>query len=263
LAADEEAGGRNFAQFARQRRPRIGRVERRPRSTREQIQMLSAARFAVRVLAAGALALALAAGAGAETAKKGDKEKDKDAANKPALVATYGDWSVFHSQSGKSRICYTLAQPKSRDPEDPKRDSAYAFISERPGEGVRNEVSFIMGFEIGAAGAAPDAKDKKKSDAKDPKKKKDKAEAKSRKDKADLISPTATIGDAEFELLPKGSDLWVKNAAKESQLIDEMRKGTQLKIKAGSKKGSVTEDTYSLTGFSQAIDRAIKDCPGT
>jgi invasion protein IalB len=218
--------------------------------------MLFAARFAVRFLAVGGLVLALAAGVQAETAKKADKEKDsKDAPNKPALVASYGDWSVFRSQSGKSRICYTLAQPKTRDPEDLKRDPAYAFISERPGEGVRNEVSFIMGFEIGA----PEAKEKRHSDSKE----KDKPEARSKKDKADLIPPTATIGEADFELLPKGSNLWVKNAAKESQLIDEMRKGVQLKIKAGSKKGSVTEDTYSLTGFSQAIDRALKDCPGT
>jgi invasion protein IalB len=263
LAADAEVGGRNFAQFAGQRRPRIGRVQRRSRSTRNKGHMQFAARFAVRFLAAGGLALALAAGAQAETAKKADKEKDKDAANKPALVASYGDWSVFHSQTGKSRICYTLAQPKSRDPEDPKRDPAYAFISERPGEGVRNEVSFIMGFEIGAPGAAPDAKDKKKADAKDPKEKKDRGEVKSKKDKVELVPPTAMIGDVDFELLPKGSDLWVKNAAKESQLIDEMRKGALLKIKAGSKKGSVTEDTYSLTGFSQAIDRALKDCSGT
>jgi invasion protein IalB len=223
--------------------------------------MLFAARFAVRCLAAGVLVLALAAGAGAETAKKADKEKDgKDAAGKPALVASYGDWSVFRSSSGKSRICYTLAQPKTRDPEDVKRDPAYAFISERPAEGVRNEVSFIMGFEVGGAAGASDAKDKKHADSKE---KKDKAEAKSKKDKAASVAPTATIGEADFELLPKGSDLWVKNAAKESQLIEEMRKGAELKIKAASKKGGVTEDTYSLTGFSQAIDRALKDCPGT
>jgi invasion protein IalB len=259
LAAGRKAGGRNFAPFAVQRTARIGAVQRRSRSTKEQSQMLFAARFAVRLLAAGGLVLALAAGAQAESAKKADKEKDKGAADKPSLVASYGDWSVFRSQSGKSRICYTLAQPKSRDPEDLKRDPAYAFISERPGEGVRNEVSFIMGFEIGAPGG-PEAKDKKASDSKE---KKDKAEAKSKKEKAELVAPMATIGEADFELLPKGTNLWVKNAAKESQLIEEMRKGVQLKIKAGSKKGSVTEDTYSLTGFSQAIDRALKDCPGT
>ena len=121
----------------------------------------------------------------------------------------------------------------------------------RPGERVRNEVSFIMGFEVGAAPPAADPKDKKKADAKD------------KKSKSDPISPTAVIGDAEFELLPKGNNVWVKNAAQESQLIDEMRKGAKLTIKAASKKGNVTIDSYSLAGFSQAIDRALKDCPGT
>ena len=200
-----------------------------------------------RLLASCGVVVAVASGVHAETAKK----SDKDAANKPALVASYGDWSVFQSQAGKSHICYTLAQPKERAPADLKRDPAYAFISERPGERVRNEVSFIMGFEVGAAPPPADPKDKKKADAKD------------KKSKSDPISPTAVIGDAEFELLPKGNDVWVKNAAQESQLIDEMRKGVKLKIKAASKKGNVTIDSYSLSGFSQAIDRALKDCPGT
>ncbi len=200
-----------------------------------------------RLLASCGLVVAVASGVQAETVKK----PEKDAANKPALVASYGDWSVFQSQAGKSHICYTLAQPKERAPADLKRDPAYAFISERPGERVRNEVSFIMGFEVGAAPPTADPKDKKKADAKD------------KKSKSDPISPTAVIGDAEFELLPKGNNVWVKNAAQESQLIDEMRKGAKLMIKAASKKGNVTIDSYSLAGFSQAIDRALKDCPGT
>jgi hypothetical protein len=201
-----------------------------------------------RLLLACGLAIAGASGAYAETAKRPEKEA---AANKPALVASYGDWSVFQSQAGKSHICYTLAQPKERAPADIKRDPAYAFISERPSERVRNEVSFIMGFEVGAAPPPAESKDRKKSDAKD------------RKSRNDVVPPTAVIGDVEFELLPKGNDVWVKNAAQESQLIDEMRKGAKLMIKAASKKGAVTIDSYSLSGFSQAIDRALKDCPGT
>jgi hypothetical protein len=207
-----------------------------------------------RLFAACGLVAALATSAHAAAAKK----PDKDAAGKPALVGTYGDWSVYQSAAGKSRICYTLATPKDRAPADLKRDPGYAFISERPAERVRNEVSFIMGFEVAAAPTAdPKDKDKKKSEAKDKKVRKDAKEA------ADPVTPTAEIGDASFELLPKGSDLWVKNAAQESQLIDEMRKGTKLLIKAASKRGKTTIDSYSLVGFSQAIDRALKDCPGT
>jgi hypothetical protein len=208
-----------------------------------------------RVLLLCATLAAVSTGAQAETAKK----PDKDAANKPALVGTYGDWSVYQSAAGKSRICYTLATPKDRAPADLKRDPGYAFISERPAERVRNEVSFIMGFEVAGVPAAEPkekdrGKDKRKSDAKD---KKDSDET------ADVSAPTAEIGDAAFELLPKGSDLWVKNAAQESQLIDEMRKGTKLTIKAASKRGKLTVDSYSLVGFSQAIERALKDGPGT
>jgi hypothetical protein len=53
----------------------------------------------------------------------------------------------------------------------------------------------------------------------------------------------------------------VKNAAKEGQLVDEMRKAAKLQVKAASKKGNLTTDTYSLVGFSQALERVQKDCP--
>jgi invasion protein IalB len=191
--------------------------------------------------------LAFVAGAAFGETKPAEKTKTDAPAAKPELLGSYGDWSVFHSQSGKNKVCYTLAQPKQRDPEDLKRDPGYAFISERPGEGVRNEVSLIMGFDVGAPSAESDAKDS--GDAKDKKKSK-------------LVAPTAEVGDSSFDLLPKGANLWVKNAAQESALVAEMRKGKSLVVKATSKKGNLTTDTYSLSGFAQAIDRALKDCPG-
>jgi len=194
--------------------------------------------------------LALAAGAALAETKPVDKPKSDASDAKPELVGSYGDWTVFHSQSGKNKVCYTLAQPKQRDPDDLKRDPGYAFISERPGEGVRNEVSLIMGFDVGAP-SADDAKDS--GDNKDKKKEKDK--------KRELVAPTAEVGDSSYDLLPKGANLWVKNAAQESALVAEMRKGKTLVVKATSKKGNLTTDTYSLSGFAQAIDRALKDCP--
>jgi invasion protein IalB len=209
--------------------------------------MLIAAPLAARAVALTLCAsLAVVAGAAFGETKPAEKSKAEAPAGKPELLGSYGDWSVFHSQSGKNKVCYTLAQPKQRDPEDLKRDPGYAFISERPGEGVRNEVSLIMGFDVGAPGAEDSADNKDK--------KKDK--------KHELIAPTAVIGDSSFDLLPKGANLWVKNAAQESALVAEMRKGKTLVVKASSKKGNVTVDTYSLSGFAQAIDRALKDCPG-
>jgi len=185
------------------------------------------------------------------TPKSGGKEEPA----KPSLVATFGDWNVFVGEVGKGRICYTLAQPKSREPASLTRDPGYAFISDRPSEGVRNEVSFIMGFDVAAGDTAesnPDAKPGEKAASK--------SNAKSKPSVAP--APVALVDQASFEMLPKGGNLWVKNAAKESALVAEMRKGAKLLVKAASLRGHQSVDTYSLTGFAQAMERLQKECPG-
>jgi invasion protein IalB len=231
-------------------------------------------RLVLSSLSAVGLAVAAASALGAfapALAEATTKPAKKDDASKPALVATFGDWNVFVGQVGKGRICYTLAQPKTRDPSSLKRDPGYAFISDRPAEGVRNEVSFIMGFDIGAgadsteAAADDKAAEKpapksgaKKSDAKRSDAKRSDAKPKT----AAIPAPVALVDEETFEMLPKGGNLWVKNAARESALIAEMRKGTKLIIKAASLRGHESIDTYSLAGFAQAMERLQKECPG-
>jgi invasion protein IalB len=207
--------------------------------------------------AASALAPPVAAATAAtKPAKAAPKTEKKEEASKPALVATFGDWNVFVGEAGKGKICYTLAQPKSREPASLTRDPGYAFISDRPAEGVRNEVSFIMGFDVAGGADATEAK----LDPKPGEKPASKSDAKSKTPAGP--APVALVDEASFEMLPKGANLWVKNAAKEPALITEMRKGAKLVIKAASLRGHQSIDTYSLTGFAQALDRVQKECPG-
>ena len=72
---------------------------------------------------------------------------------KPRLIATYGDWSVYCSKAKSSKVCYSLATPKMRTPDLPNRGQSYLFVSNRPGEGVANEVSFVMGAALSPRGA--------------------------------------------------------------------------------------------------------------
>jgi hypothetical protein len=192
--------------------------------------------------------------AATKAAKPAPKSGAKEEASKPSLVATFGDWNVFVGEVGKGRICYTLAQPKSREPASLTRDPGYAFISDRPAEGVRNEVSFIMGFDV-SGGDTTEAKTEAK-----PGEKPSKSDAKSKTSAA--AAPIALVDQASFDMLPKGGNLWVKNAAKESALITEMRKGSKLVVKAASLRGHQSIDTYALGGFAQAMDRLQKECPG-
>jgi len=220
--------------------------------------MFSMMRLALSSLRAVALAVTAAsvAGALAPASAATTKLAKKEDASKPALVATFGDWNVFVAEAGKGRICYTLAQPKTREPASLKRDPGYAFISDRPGEGVRNEVSFIMGFDI----AAGEDTTETKPNAKPAEKPAPKSEAKPKTPPAP--APVASVDETTFEMLPKGGNLWVKNAAREGALIAEMRKGTKLVIRAASLRGHESTDTYSLAGLAQAMDRLQKECPG-
>lgn len=145
---------------------------------------------------------------------------------KPVPVTTSGDWGVFTTQGGKSKTCYVLAKPSARAPAALKRDPAYVFISTRPAENVRNEVSIIMGFAMKAGGDA-----------------------------------RADIGGVTFELAPQGSNAWLKNLAEQDRFLDALRKGSKMTVRAASAKGNVTTDTYSLSGLSGALDRLQKECP--
>ena len=225
------------------------------------MKLLRFSRFSRIASAIAALAfVALLTQAQAAT-KKSDK---KEEAAKPSLVASFGDWNVFVGQAGKGRICYTLAQPKTREPSTLKRDPGYAFISDRPAEGVRNEVSFIIGFDVSAgteAEAKTDTKSDVKPDAKPEKPSAKQAKVASKTKAKSIDGPVAEVDQADFDLLPKGANLWVKNAARESELITEMKKGSTLEVRAASLKGNASTDSYSLSGFSQAMERLQKECP--
>ena len=153
-------------------------------------------------------------------------EAKKELSAKPTLVGSYGDWGAYEAQGPKSKICYALAQPKERTPASLKREQGYIFISTRPGEHVRNEVSVIMGLPLKEGSG--DAK--------------------------------AEVGSSNFDLVTKGQNAWMKDAAQESQLIGVMKKHGRLVVKAPSSKGGVATDAYSLNGLGQALDRVAKDC---
>ncbi|MDE2362529.1 MAG: hypothetical protein KGM42_07615 [Hyphomicrobiales bacterium] len=165
-----------------------------------------------------------------ETAAKGGKG-GKGGSGKSSQVGSYGDWGAFVAQ-GKGKTCYALAKPKERTPASLKRDDAYIFISNRPAENVRNEVSVIMGFAMtDAKNAAP---------------------------KGD---PSAEIGNVSFGLVAKGANAWLKNPAEEGRFIEALKKGSKLVVRATSLKGHASTDVYSLAGVGDALARIHKDCP--
>ncbi len=183
-------------------------------------------RLALPLLAAGTLRLALPSGAGSWA-------QPKPAANPTAqatLLGQYGDWGAYTATPGGQKVCFALAKPSSSVDNPPNRRTAanvvYLFISTRPAEKVNNEVSVLVGgYQF-----------KPNSEA------------------------SVAIGGTSFAMYTQNDGAWVKNAAEETKMLDTMRKGADVVIKAATSRGTQTTDTFSLKGIAQAIDRAAQEC---
>jgi len=211
------------------------------RFSRTVVPLLLASTFAITAQAqqpAAAPAAAPAATTPAKPAKP--KAAPKPAAAKPAappaaaaegeqpvLLGQFGDWGAYKATPGGKTVCFALAKPASAvtEPAGRSRDPSYMFVSTRPSEKVKNEISAIVGFP--------------------------------QKPGADT---SATIGADKFAMYTQNDGAWVKNAADEAKLIDVMRKGPELVLRSESSRGTKTVDTYSLKGLAPALDKVAEEC---
>jgi hypothetical protein len=145
----------------------------------------------------------------------------------PTLLGQYGDWGAYTASPGGNKVCFALAKPKSTklEPAGRPRDQSYIFVSTRPTEKVKNEVSVIIGYPFKAS-----------SDA------------------------TAEIGTAKFAMYTEKDGAWIKNVAEEARMVDAMRKGADLTVKGTSGRGTQSTDQYSLKGLAQALDKVEQEC---
>jgi hypothetical protein len=137
----------------------------------------------------------------------------------------FKDWESFVLSQNGNKICYAQSIPVVRAPKKFKRDASRLFVSFRPEENIKNEVSVTNGYEF---------------------KLKAPVEAKSGKKKYDLFS--------------EGRFAWVVENADEAKLISTMKKASRLMIIGNSKEGAQTTDHYSMMGFTKAYNKAKKSC---
>jgi Invasion associated locus B (IalB) protein len=145
----------------------------------------------------------------------------------PTLLGQYGDWGAYTASPAGRKICFALAKPanSSTSPPNRPRDPAWMFISTRPAEKVKDEVSVIFGY-----GHKPN------SDA------------------------NIEVAGGSYAMYTQADGAWVKNAAEEPKLVETMRKGQDLTVKGTSAKGTTSTDVYSLKGLSLALDKIGQEC---
>ena len=145
-------------------------------------------------------------------------------------VAAKTDWSVFVEDNPTE--CWSVSAPKesvnTRDGRvvAVRRSEILLFVFYRPGAGVKGQVTFTGGY--------PFASDS---------------------------TVNLEIGDNEFDLYPDGEWAW-PTAEDDAKIIAAMKRGAQAVLTARSARGTQTKDTFSLLGFTAAVEDAAKRCGG-
>ena len=140
-------------------------------------------------------------------------------------IGKFKEWESFVLSQEGSKICFAQSKPVIRAPKKLKREPSRLFVSFRPNENIKNEISVTNGYEF---------------------KLKAPVEAKS--------------GKKSYDLYSKGRFAWVVDNKDEAKLIVTMKKASRLMIIGNTDKGDQTTDHYSMMGFTKAYKTAKKSC---
>lgn len=144
-------------------------------------------------------------------------------------VAAQTDWSVFVESD--PRECWGVSAPKetvnTRDDRvvSVRRGDILLFVSYRPGEDVAGEISFTGGYPF-----------------------------------AEGSTVTLEIGDATYEMFTDGEWAWPATAGDDQRIMTDMKRGVNAIVTGRSSRGTTTKDTFSLLGFTAAVEEAERRC---
>ena len=140
-------------------------------------------------------------------------------------VGKFKDWESFVLLQDGNKTCFAQSTPVLRAPKKLKREPSRLFVSFRPADNIKNEISVTNGYEF-----------KQKSPV------------------------SAKSGKKSYDLFSKGRFAWVVDNKDEAKLILAMKKASRLMITGNTDKGDQTTDHYSMMGFTKAYNTAKKNC---
>lgn len=143
------------------------------------------------------------------------------------LVATMTDWSVFAESNPKE--CWGVSSPKETvntkggQPVSVRRGDILLFVTFRSGS--NGEISFAGGYPF-AGGSTVNLK----------------------------------VDGNSYELFTDGEWAWPGTAEDDKSVLAALKKGSTAVLTGRSSKGTQTQDTFSLRGFTAAMEEAAKQC---
>jgi invasion associated locus B (IalB) protein len=139
------------------------------------------------------------------------------------------DWSVFVEDNPTE--CWGVSAPTGTvNTRDGKvvavnRGNTLLFVSFRPGTNIAGEVSFTGGYPF-----------------------------------KEGTTVNVKIGSASYELFVDGDWAWPASIGEDAKIATSMKRGATAVVSGVSSRDTRTEDTFSLLGFTAALEEAERRC---
>jgi len=144
-------------------------------------------------------------------------------------VAAETAWSVFEDKDPHE--CWAVSAPtKTVNIKDGRvvavrRSEILLMTFYRPGAGVKGQITFTGGYPFASGSTV-----------------------------------NVDIGGTQFEMFTEGEWAWPASTGDDAKIISAMKRGASATLTARSGRGTITKDTFSLLGFTAAVEGAEKRC---
>ncbi len=145
-------------------------------------------------------------------------------ANTPRSTGKYKNWESFIVETDKGKICFAQTVPTKRAPSSIQRGKSKLFVTFRPSENIKDEVSLTSGHDYKSS------------------------------------TVTAASGKKRYSFFSQKNFAWLLDDQEERNFIKLMKRATNVIVKARTTKGAETTDHYSMMGFTKAYNTAKKMC---
>ena len=140
-------------------------------------------------------------------------------------IGKFKDWETFTVTENDNKICFAQSIPILRAPKKFERNPSRLFITFRPSEDMKDEVSATSGYTF---------------------------------QKEKIVK--AKTGKKTYDFFSREEFAWILDTEEEQRFIKAMKKASRVMIIGRTEKGKQTIDHYSLMGFTKAYNTAKKNC---
>ena len=146
---------------------------------------------------------------------------------KPEPLASNANWKAHSFVQDGNKVCYMHAKPVDSKGNYKRRGAPNVMVTRREGSRTTEEVSVTSGYPY------PEGKGVK-----------------------------VVIDGRRFDFdLTQGEHAWVVESQMDADVVKAMVRGREMKVSGVSLRGTRSEDTYSLIGFTNIRKAIVAACP--